>query len=309
MLREAEAAIAAGEDAADDEVLARAWELVAQAHNLSRLTEYAKALERAAHHARGAGDLRLEASLVTWKAPYFIWGPGHVDEGLRFVGEVIERLGHVPGVQSFALHVRAHMRARLGEFDGALEDVTEYRRCVRELGREREYAVTSGCLWDVCLWSGDWERGAETLREGYEMLERMGSKANLSEIALDLGDAVFRLGMIDEAERLSQIGEEVTAKEDVFGMAQWLNLRARVRAARGDIAGAEALARRAVELPTRTELPEFAAESRLALAEAFRLAGKPEAVPMAAEALELYEQKGNIVAAGRVRAFLDALRG
>jgi ATP/maltotriose-dependent transcriptional regulator MalT len=110
--------------------------------------------------------------------------------------------------------------------------------------------------------------------------------------------------MIDEAERLSEIGEEVTAEDDVFGMAQWLTLRARVRAARGDLDGAEAFARRGVTLPG--EFVELAAEARFALAEALRLAGDPEASSWAAEALELYERKGNLVGAARVGEFLDA---
>jgi hypothetical protein len=117
MLREAEAAVAAGEAAGDHEVLARAWRLAANAHNFGgRMGEYAQALDRALPHARRAGDLPLEAQLVLNKAPYFIWGPGHVEEGLRFAGEVVEQLGHIPGAQSFALHVRGHMRARRGEF-------------------------------------------------------------------------------------------------------------------------------------------------------------------------------------------------
>jgi class 3 adenylate cyclase/tetratricopeptide (TPR) repeat protein len=309
LLREAQAGLAVGEAAGDDEVLAKAWGLMAEAHNVAgRMTEQARALERAVPHARRAGDLRLEATLVTTKAPYFIWGPGQVEEGLRFVDSVIESLGHVPGVQAFALHVRAHLRARLGEFDGAFEDVGEFRRGLRELRREREYAVTSGCGWDVCLWAGEWLRGEEALREGYVMIERMGIKALLSKTALDLGDCVLRLGRLDEAERLSEIGEEVTPREDVFCTAQWLTLRSRVRAARGDLAGAETFARRAVELPTADEFLELAADARLALAEALRLAGAAGAQEPAAEALELYERKGNLVGAQRVRAFLDAGR-
>jgi hypothetical protein len=34
--------------------------------------------------------------------------------------------------------------------------------------------------------------------------------------------------------------------------------------------------------------------------------GKPEARSTAAEALELYERKGNVIAAARVREFIDA---
>jgi class 3 adenylate cyclase/tetratricopeptide (TPR) repeat protein len=308
LLHEAQAALAVGEAAGDDEVLARAWFLMSGAYNAGgRVTERRHALERAASHARRAGDLRLEADAVIWKAPYFIWGPGQVQEGLRFVDAVLESLGHVPGVQEFALHVRGHMRARLGEFDGAFEDVDEFRRGVRELRRETLYAVSAGCVWDVCLWAGEWRRGEEALREGYEMLERMGNKAALSEIALGLGDCVLRQGRVDEAERLSEIGEEVTAADDVFGTAQWLTLRSRVRAARGDLTGAKTFARRAIELPTVDEFPEFAADARLALAEALRLQGTAGAQE-AAEALELYERKGNLVGAQRVRAFLDAAR-
>ena len=240
------------------------------------------------------------------KAPYFIWGPGHVEEGLRFASEAFEQLGHVPGAQSFALHIRAHMRARRGEFEGAFEDVSDFRSGERERGREREYAITSDCLWDVCLWAGDWKRGEDALREGYEMMEQMGLKAGFSKVSLDLGDCVFRQGMIDEAERLSEIGEEVTAEEDMFGTAQWLTLRARVRAARGDLDGAETFARRALTVPGN-EFPELAAEARLALAETLRLAGDPEASSWAAEALELYERKGNLVGAASVREFLANL--
>jgi tetratricopeptide (TPR) repeat protein len=201
------------------------------------------------------------------------------------------------------------MRARIGEFDGALEDMIEFRRRVRELGREREYAITSACLWDVCLWAGDWRRGEEALREGYEMLERMGNKAFLGAASLDLGDAVFRQGMLDEAERLSELGEGLTAEDDVYGVAQWLTLRARVRAARGDLDDAEALGRRAVELPISDEFLELAAEARLALAETLYLARKPEAPSIAAAALQLYERKGNLIAAARVKQFIDAASG
>jgi class 3 adenylate cyclase/tetratricopeptide (TPR) repeat protein len=307
LLREAQAALAVGEATGDDDVLARAWFLMSAAYNVSgRATARGRALERAASHARRAGDLRLEADAVVWKAPYFIWGPGQVQEGLRFVDAVLESLGHVPGVQEFALHVRGHMRARLGEFDAAFEDVGEFRRGLRELRSEALYAVSSGCLWDVCLWAGEWRRGEKALREGYEMLERMGNKSALSKTALELGDCVLRQGRVDEAERLGEIGEEVTAEDDVFGVAQWLTLRSRVRTARGDLAGAETFARRAIELPNVDEFLEFAADARLALAEALRLAGAAGVQEPAAEALALYERKGNLIGAQRVRAFLDA---
>ena len=137
---------------------------------------YMDALERALQHARQAGSLALEVSLAAMRAPDFIWGPGRVEEGVRYADELVERLGHVPGVQQFALHLHAHMRARLGEFEGALEAMSTYRDNLRELGKEREYAVTAGCVWDVCSWSGDLQHGEEALREAYEQLEQRGTR-------------------------------------------------------------------------------------------------------------------------------------
>ena len=56
--------------------------------------------------------------------------------------------------------------------------------------------------------------------------------------------------------------------------------------------------------PTATVLR---ADAFMDLAEVLRTAGRPnESAPFVAQALELYEQKGNMVAAGRARRILDA---
>jgi hypothetical protein len=114
-----------------------------------------------------------------------------------------------------------------------------YRSNLRELGKEREYAVTANCVWDVCTWSGDLQHGEETLREAYELLERRGNKAFLSNTAIELGEAVVRQGRLKEAERYCELGEELTASEDVENEADLALLRARILAARGDLVRAE----------------------------------------------------------------------
>ena len=49
------------------------------------------------------------------------------------------------------------------------------------------------------------------------------------------------------------------------------------------------------------------ADAFMDLAEVLRTAGREnESEPFVAQALELYEQKGNVVAAGRTRRILDA---
>jgi tetratricopeptide (TPR) repeat protein len=200
------------------------------------------------------------------------------------------------------------MRARLGEFDGAFEDVNVWRWHMRELGQEAMYAQTAGCAWDVCSWASDWERGEQVLREGYDMLEQMGKKGHLCTIAAHLGDAVFRQGRLDEAERLSEVSEELGASDDRYNEAAWRRLRAKVLAARGDLARAEAFARQAVDVAAEVGFLDDAAGAWLDLAVILSAVGKEdEARGPAAEALALFERKGNLVGASRARACLDVL--
>jgi tetratricopeptide (TPR) repeat protein len=306
MLEEAAAAVAAREPAEDHEVLAAAWGRIATAHYWRGETgESRDALKRALDHARRSGSLALEVSLMGSKAPDFVWGPGRVEDGMAYAEELVERLGHVPGVQQFALHLRAHMQARLGQFKGALEAIDMYRSNLRELGKEREYAATANCVWDVCTWSGDLEHGEEVLREAYEFLERRGNKAFLSNTAIQLGNAVVRQGRLEEAERFCELGEELTASEDFENEAGLALLRARILAARRDLVRAEEEARRAVEIASGTEALELAADAWLTLGKVLRTNGDAGDRAAASEALALYERKGNVVGAGWAQTFLD----
>ena len=252
------------------------------------------------------GDLALEVQATAHTAGPVVYGSTPVEEGLRYADDLLARLGHVPDMQGLALHVQGHMHARLGQFDGAFEEVNAWRTHQRELGQEATYARTASCAWDVCSWAQEWTRGEDMLREGYEILERMGQKTPLSTIAGHLGVAVFRQGRLDEAEGLSEVSEELGASDDLYNEAVWRRLRARVLGARGDLDPAEALARQAVELAADVGFLDDAALSWLDLAEILRAAGKEGAKAAAAEALALFERKGNLVGVGWARASLDA---
>ena len=138
------------------------------------------------------------------------------------------------------------------------------------------------------------------------MLERMGRTVHASTIAAHLGEAVSLQGRFDEAERLSELSEELGASDDVYNETAWTRVRAKALAARGEIGQAEALARQAVEVAAGAEFLDDAALGWLGLAEILRNAGDPEAGAAATEALALFERKGNVVGAGWARAFIDA---
>ena len=307
LVDEATAAVAAREAAADHEVLATAWGRIAAVHAWrGETSEYRQAHARALTHARQAGSLALEVNLVGMRAPEFVWGQGPVDEGLEYADEIVDRLGHVPGMQQFALHLRGHMRARLGEFDGALEAIGEYRNSQRELGKEREYAASAACVWDVCSWSGDWQHGEKALREAYEQLERSGNRGHLSNITLDLCDAALTQGRLEEAGRLYGLGEELCASDDVEHEAHLALLRARLSLARHHLDEAETAAQKAAEVAVGIGFLEWAADAWLVLAKVNRARGDAHRERSAAEeGLRLYEQKGNLVGADRARSLLE----
>ena len=145
---------AARESVGDHEVLARAWHLIGTTHNWrSQAVEWQHASEQAVAHARETRDLALEVRMAIGLAGPIVYGPVTVDDGLRFADDLMARLGHVPEVQGFAAHVRSHMRARLGQFDGAFEGANAWRHHIHELGQEIMYAGTASCVWDVCSWA------------------------------------------------------------------------------------------------------------------------------------------------------------
>jgi tetratricopeptide (TPR) repeat protein len=306
-IREARGAIDARGPAGDDEVLARAWDLMADARNYrGEVDEWQLAAEQAAAYARRTGDLALEVLAVTHTAGPVVYGSTPVEEGMRYADDLHARLGHVPEVQGLAMHVQGHMRARLGEFDGAFDDVNAWRTHQRELGQELMYARTSSCAWDVCSWAQDWARGEDVLREGYEMLDRMGQKISVSSIAAHLAEALFRQGRLDEAEALSSVSEELGASDDLFKEALWRRVRARVLDARGEFDRAEALARQAVAIAADVGFLDDVGLAWLSLAEILSAAGKEGAAAAAAKALALFERKGNLVGVGWARACLGA---
>src|SRR5262249_6604163 len=113
-------------------------------------------------------------------------------------------------------------------------------------------------------------------------------------------------GRWDEAAGYLAYGEHVDRAEPVQGKVYShyrFAARGRLAAQRGDLGQALHLGRLAVEVADRTSWLNFRARIWLAFAEVHRAAGRSaEADGAVATALALYEQKGNVAAAARLRA-------
>jgi len=305
--QEARAAIAASEGRADHEVLARAWNVIGTAHNVQARGEaHLQAVRNARRHARQAGDRALEVDLILGSAPPFVFGPVPVDEGFRYVDDVLAEVGDIPAALLFAKHVLGHMHARLGDFEKAYTEIDEFRVQFRELGQEMMYLRTTACVWDVCWHAEGWAEGERFLRESDRLLEQQGEKGFRSAVAHFLAEALYQQGRLDESQTYCELSRELGASDDRVTQSSWRAVRAKIHAAQGEFDEAEAVAREAVEIASMTDHLDLRGQMSLDLADVLRAAGRHEDARRAAEdALANFDRKGNLVGVERVRRFLE----
>jgi len=155
------------------------------------------------------------------------------------------------------------------------------------------------------LIAGDAAAAERQLRRGYEALQRMGEQTYLSTMAAFLARAVLAQGRYDEAERLTQVTDDIASDDDLFPQALWRGTRARLLARRGD-ADAERLARESVGLWLGTDCLNMQADALVDLAETLRLLQRSnESMDVLGEAIRLYESKENLASTTAVRALVS----
>jgi tetratricopeptide (TPR) repeat protein len=136
----------------------------------------------------------------------------------------------------------------------------------------------------------------------------MGDRAELSTTAAFLAQALLAQRRDEEAEQFAGLSEELAADDDLITQVLWRGVRARILAGRGLTDEAQRFAREAVALAARSDFVNDMADALIDLAIVQRQAGRLDlAGGTLAEGLRLYEEKGNVVAAGRARAQLAEL--
>jgi ATP/maltotriose-dependent transcriptional regulator MalT len=156
--------------------------------------------------------------------------------------------------------------------------------------------------------AGDFAAAELRLRRGYEAYEAMGEKAVRSTTAALLAEAILAQGRYDEADWFSKLSEELAEPDDLTTQILWRDVRAKLLAAHGRFDDAERLAREAVTLAEETDFVNYHADALVDLATVLESGGHTtEASAIIADAIRLYEQKGNTVSADAARAHLDML--
>jgi predicted ATPase/DNA-binding SARP family transcriptional activator len=307
---EAEGAIDVFEQVGDEVGLAKAWTAIAWlawVECRAALTD--TALQKAIEHARRAGDLRTTAACLHLSAGASLLGPMPVTDGVLRCEEIVDARPD-PRTTASALRALAALRAMEGSFDEARRLFEREEAILEDFGQ----ALWSSSAWEargiVEMLAGDAPAAEQAFRSGYEICERLGEMSALSTLAAMLAQAVYEQGRYEEALTLGEISEQAAAAEDLSSQVQWRGPSAKALARKGRKRKAEALAREAVALANETDFLNFHAGALVDLAEVLRLGGRQtEAAAAMAEAVRLYEEKGNTVFAARARTLLRSLGG
>ena len=294
------------EDLGDELGLAKAWRRIADVQWMTnRWSEQAQALKRALEHAQRAGDDREAAGALMRMPMSFYYGPMPVTEAMARAEALLERAQSSRVVQSTALVCLAGLQALAGDFEEARRLLAQGRAISDELGFKVWVAGFSLIAGDIEMLADDPAAAERELRRGSEALGAMRERGLLATVAAELASAVCAQGRYEEAERLTRVTEELARPLDVAAQISWHIVRATSLAGRGELESAEALARDAVRAVEQTDDLNRQGRVLVALAEIVRSAGREaDAVSLLERALELFERKGNVVAADKLRGVL-----
>jgi DNA-binding SARP family transcriptional activator len=292
----------------DERGLARAWNLLGFAewhdgHALAAEDAYG----RAAAHGRRAGDQVAEAEAIIRQALVLALGPRPVSEASRRCEELLEqardRASEALVLQSIGL-----LRALSGRFDEARRLVASARPVFEELGRELSAAWSSGWIGLVELLAEDWSAAEEELRPAFETHTRLGARGDAAVAGGLLARALCGQRRYREALEIAETAMEAfrPSWHKTWAMAA----KARALAGLRKLKAAQPLAREALAIADRTDIPLDRARARVDLAEILLLAGdEHEAAVLLAEAIAISNRKQDVVTAACARLVQHQLSG
>ena len=237
------------------------------------------------------------------------YGPLPVPAAIHRAEEILDRARGTRAVESTFIVSLAGLQAMSGRFDEARELFARGRAIVEELGLKVWLAGFSLVASDIEMLAGDPGTAEAHLRTGYEALQGMGDRGLLSTVAAALAKAIYAQGRYEEAERFTEISEELAGRGDIASQIGWRATRGKVLAHRHDFDQAESLAREAVAIAETTDDLAQRGRALRDLAEVLELANRnEEAAKLVETALDLFEHKGNVVVANETRELLARLR-
>jgi class 3 adenylate cyclase/tetratricopeptide (TPR) repeat protein len=303
LLAAAERALPVFETEGDERGVARAWFLVHWARfRTGRYAESIDAAEKVVGHSAKAGDRREQLRGLGQIAMGTLWGPTHVDDGLRRCDELVERAGGARLVEAFADRVRGGLCSMNGDFERGRELFARAVKIYEELGHPISAVGVVSELQRLERQAGRLDVAESELRSAYARLQELGDFGYVSWMAAALARVLSEQGKHAEAVELARVCREELQADVAYAQVVARLVEAAALAAESHIPDAEARALEALALVEETDMLDLHGDVLVALAELDRSAGRSDAaITRVAQAIELYERKGDAVSAARVR--------
>jgi predicted ATPase/class 3 adenylate cyclase len=309
--RVAEQSIRVFEELGDNEGLAQARSLLAEAHwTHGQFAAMEEVLEQALRHAQLANDARGHSFLLTALARAALLGPLPVDAALRRCDEITAQAGDDRMLVAAVLPPAGGLHAMRGDFERARSLYGRARASFEEFGLRVALASLPLYSGPIELLAGKPLAAERELRRGYDLLQAMGDRSRFSTAAAFLAQALYAQSRLDEADTVVLAAAAAATTYDFYTQAVWRGTRALILARTGELQRAERLAREALELTEETDSLNLAGDALLILAEVLATSGRiAEATAYASEAVHRYGEKGNKISARRAEQFAGLDRG
>jgi tetratricopeptide (TPR) repeat protein len=299
-----EEAVAIFQESGDDLGLARAWSVMADIHGDGcEPHEFADAVLRAAFHAGRANNRWEEAEYLAAAAHAFPYDRTRADKAITRSEEILERVKGFPTAEIAPMQSLGLLYAMREKFDYARELMTTSRAMYKDLWGRSGTGFWHG--WVETL-AGDLEAAEQVLRQGYEERLKLGESPYGRATGL-LALVLFDLRQYEDARQFAAITREV-AENDCCPQYFWRAAEARLLAREGRFDDAIRLAREAIGVTAGTDVINEHASLLMNLAQVLR-EGDQEgpARSVMGQAMQLYEEKGNLASLAWARRFVDSL--
>jgi class 3 adenylate cyclase/tetratricopeptide (TPR) repeat protein len=237
----------------------------------------------------------------------YLHGPMPVDDAIEQVGAL--RAGE------HGILEEAWGQQNLGRLYSLKGEIARARELVggRQVYTEAGLLASAGAMTlgesEVEFRAGDLQAEERVLREGVDLLERIGERGYYPTVSVELAKCRYRAGADDaEVEELCDKVREASGKDDLINFI-WLDvLGGLLHARRGEHEQAERCARQALALAESSDFYFARAATRAYFAEILVQMGRSEeAAEMAAQSFEIFEAKGDVAGAAQFRSRLAAL--
>ena len=251
-----------------------------------------EALRRAEAIARDLGDEKREREAATARLGCTFWGAEPATSGLVLCEQTLQRWPSSPLVRERVLQVSARLLGLLGRFEEANRVAADWLAQAEGLGQRLSLstrAFTTGLIAEL---QGDLEHAESEIAWSIAQLEDSGQRGLVATLAGFQSVVLGGLGRWDEAARAAAKARDQSHPDDLDSEAFWRRAEARLMAHRGDLGGALALQREAIEIIDRCDESLFQADARMDLAGLLERAGDPAGAAAAVEqALARYRAK------------------